>query len=268
MPTLSDYQALLFDVDKTLTNSARIVSPRVIAALRQLQERGITAGVCTARPICSLKEKVFPFFSPNSRHVVSGGGQVVDALGQVVWEQLIPAEIAQIIAQKANDYHSGVHVPQGDFSFANQRVITEYTNVNPLVPTFKPLAELTDYRVPLVIVWDTNEEFVNFLGEIDEINAKQMRVGRDKVYVDVTAKHINKSAGLKKWSEITGIAPEHIIGFGDSENDDEFLASVGFSVAMGNATEYLKANANRVIGDTDQDGLAIYLESILKGDSL
>ena len=55
---------------------------------------------------------------------------------------------------------------------------------------------------------------------------------------DITAKDVNKATGVKKLANLLGLQLNEMIGVGDSENDDEFLQTVGYSVAMGNATPY------------------------------
>ena len=52
------------------------------------------------------------------------------------------------------------------------------------------------------------------------------------------------------------IDQEEIIAFGDGENDMEMLQFAGIGVAMGNATDELKAQADYVTDTNENDGVA------------
>lgn len=53
------------------------------------------------------------------------------------------------------------------------------------------------------------------------------------------------------------------IVIGDGENDMLLFKAGGFKVAMGSAAPVLKAEADLIIGDVKDDGLAEYLESLI-----
>ncbi len=268
MPKISDYKAILFDVDKTLTNSNREISPRLAIALQKIHETGIQVGVCTGRHYASLKRTIMPLFDEGAYHVTSGGAQVITSVGQMIWQKTIPDPIAREITEAAEKFDCGYVICSGDVGYANPKMIAFYTNRNPLSPPLKPVAELQNFEATIIPVLQANDEFINYLDERDDITFKQMHAYQGFINLDVTARHVNKSVGLREWSRITGIDASQVIGVGDSENDDEFLQTVGYSVAMGNATPYLKSIAKRVIGHTDEGGLAVYLENLAEGAEL
>ena len=47
--TFSHIKAVLCDIDGTLLTSQHTVSPRTVAAIRALRERGVLFGLCTGR---------------------------------------------------------------------------------------------------------------------------------------------------------------------------------------------------------------------------
>ena len=73
--------------------------------------------------------------------------------------------------------------------------------------------------------------------------------------LDIIAAGGGKMAGIKRYLEHIGIAPEEIIAFGDAENDLDMLRYAGIGVAMGNADEEVKAVADYVTADVDDDGI-------------
>jgi hydroxymethylpyrimidine pyrophosphatase-like HAD family hydrolase len=121
--------------------------------------------------------------------------------------------------------------------------------------------------------WNTDEDwssvFQQFLSQFrDDAECKLVTsASTGKLYLEITPQHVHKGTGVCEWCDITKIKSEQIVGVGDSENDVEFLQSVGWSVAMGNATPSIRTLANQTIGHADQDGLAHFLESLPRKES-
>ncbi len=81
--------------------------------------------------------------------------------------------------------------------------------------------------------------------------------------IEIIKAGLNKAVGLKKIADFYSISPEHIIAFGDEDNDLEMLEYAGVGVAMDNAIDQLKEIANEVTLTNDQDGIAVFLEKYL-----
>ena len=60
------------------------------------------------------------------------------------------------------------------------------------------------------------------------------------------------------------IKKEEIIGVGDGDNDLPLFDSVGLKIAVGNATEKLKAAADEIVADADKDGLAQVIQKYIR----
>ena len=73
--------------------------------------------------------------------------------------------------------------------------------------------------------------------------------------VDIISKTGGKAAGIRKMMEIYDLRREEVLAFGDGENDIEMLEFVGTGVAMGNAEDKVKAIADYVTADIDDDGI-------------
>ncbi|MFD3447320.1 Cof-type HAD-IIB family hydrolase [Microbacteriaceae bacterium 4G12] len=81
--------------------------------------------------------------------------------------------------------------------------------------------------------------------------------------IEIVRSGMNKAVGLQKIADHYGIAQEHIIAFGDEDNDFEMIEYAGHGIAMGNAIDDLKSRANHVTLSNEEDGIAIYLEKLL-----
>lgn len=89
-------------------------------------------------------------------------------------------------------------------------------------------------------------------------------VAHDVDVIEVFDPAVNKWAGLLQVAAHHGIAPEQIIAIGDDVNDLPMIRSAGLGVAMGNARPEVQAAAKLVIGSNREDGLAIFLETLVQ----
>jgi len=63
--------------------------------------------------------------------------------------------------------------------------------------------------------------------------------------------------------EREGLGLDDVIAFGDDHNDMSLVAGSGCGVAMGNATDELKAVADHMALTNDEDGVGVFLEGVL-----
>ena len=75
---------------------------------------------------------------------------------------------------------------------------------------------------------------------------------------------VTKEAAILKACAACGIGPEEITAFGDDYADMGMLRLCGRGIAMGNALDVVKEAADIVIGSNDEDGIAVYLESLME----
>ena len=77
------------------------------------------------------------------------------------------------------------------------------------------------------------------------------------------AKNDTKWNAVKEVLETYGFTKDEAIYFGDDNDDVESIKNIGFGIAMGNAIERVKENADIVIDTNDNDGVAKYLKEII-----
>ncbi len=77
-----------------------------------------------------------------------------------------------------------------------------------------------------------------------------------KYQLEFTKAGVDKGVGLKKLSGILNIPLDQTMAIGDTENDLAIIKSAHIGVAMGNATEQLKADSDYITDTNDNDGVA------------
>ena len=74
-------------------------------------------------------------------------------------------------------------------------------------------------------------------------------------FTDITAKGADKGEGILALAAHLGLNPQSTIAFGDGGNDTSMIQAAGIGVAMGNALETLKSEADYVTTSVDEDGV-------------
>ena len=85
----------------------------------------------------------------------------------------------------------------------------------------------------------------------------------DGYWYKFTKKNATKENAILHMCKECGISTDEIIAFGDDYADIGMLKLCGVGVAMGNAIDEVKAVADQVIGDNDNDGIGGYLQNFV-----
>jgi hypothetical protein len=86
-------------------------------------------------------------------------------------------------------------------------------------------------------------------------------------YLDVTNKNANKGAVVEYLSQHVGVPEQEIATIGDQPNDVLMFKRSGFSIAMGNASDEVKAQAAAVTDSYNDEGFAKAMESFILGST-
>ena len=74
-------------------------------------------------------------------------------------------------------------------------------------------------------------------------------------FTDITANGADKGKGILAIAQHEGLDPDHTIAFGDGGNDTSMIRQAGIGIAMGNAIDELKQQADYVTSTVDEDGI-------------
>lgn len=272
--------ALALDLDGTLflppaPDEPPRISRRVIDAVHRAEQMGYLVLPATGRPPQGLAQPLAPLMLSGPM-VVCNGAAAVNVDSRVLFEELIPAhvlaETVAAIQQKAPGVKCAV-VRDGGFTLLVEEGYPQ------LVRGFKdhlrepaelmavPLDELLAEGAINLIVRHPEigpRELAALVAELPDV----VPMYSNDLLLEVQARGVSKATGVARVCAAYGIGPEHVIAFGDSQNDWDLLAWAGCSVAMGNASPELKELADLVAPANFEDGVAVVLEELLDGDEL
>lgn len=261
-------KVIICDLDHTLLNSKKQISPKNLAAIRSAQDKGIFVTISSGRIFTMLKTYQNAI-SINGPIITTNGAAIVDARNdEILWDQHINPAIADKILSFAKHHSYDYSVVTGKECFFSPNSIRiqrfhQYNNQAAAqeLPTI-PLIYLNGNHNVIQsniykILIDENhpEKFkkaFHFLKSIDGINFTCSEAG----LLDIIPAGVNKGMGVKQLRRILGLKKEEVCVFGDYTNDLPMFAEAGFPIAMKNALDELKENALLVTGHHDDDGVA------------
>ncbi len=88
------------------------------------------------------------------------------------------------------------------------------------------------------------------------VEPKLHAVRSGPVFFEFMPAGVSKGAALTEYLADLGLKKDEVMAIGDSENDASLLHAAGFSVAMGNAVDDLKAQAHALTEANHEDGVA------------
>ena len=247
--------ALFFDIDGTLVSfQTHEIPPSTILALTQAKANGHRVFIATGRP---------PIIITNLgaiEHLIDGyvttNGALCFVGSEIVACNAIPQEEARRVVDDAVAKRYGLIVigerdiavldPKGDVDDIFRRQLA-VQNLNQA----KPVEEVLSQRVlQLTAFFDSDYERLMMTRIPGCISGRW-----HPAFTDITAWGADKGEGLLLMATREGIDPKYTMAFGDGGNDTSMIRAAGIGVAMGNAIEALKKEADYVTTSVDDDGI-------------
>lgn len=279
------YRLIALDLDGTLLNSKKEISERNRTALAAVRGRGALPVVATGRTPHSALAYARqigggPVICCNGAAVLDGGGAYLELREIPTAPLLHLLELGRRQRVLMHCYTAGGMVLDQPLAHALNyyRWIRSRTTAWRALHTVARMWGVNRSRwVRRLERWAASParspalKFMYF-GSADRLRSLAEQIRREVPQVEVTSSEVDNleitAAGVSKASALAAlgerlqISPREMIGFGDSDNDLEMLGLVGLGVAMGNASERVKAAADRVARSCDEDGVALVVEEV------
>ena len=229
-------KAIMLDVDGTLVSfETHKILQSSVEVLKKIHGRGIRIVIATGRAAGDLHEIAAV---PYDGIIALNGADCVLLDGTVIRRHLIPKD----------DFKKAMEIAKA-FDFAVAIELDEGVFVNRLTPTVERIAKIVEHPIPAVVDIDEMEQQVMPL--LPNLSLSRWH----PLFADVNLAGISKATGLSAFADYYGIEMAEIMACGDGGNDISMLKAAGIGVAMGNASETVKASADFVTDTVENDGL-------------
>lgn len=272
-------KAILLDIDGTLTNDAKEITPRTRDALLAAQDNGAVLVLASGRANMGLTgfADVLNMKEHNGIFVCFNGAKAMNyQTGEVYFQQTLTVDQGKRVLDHMHRfevcpiYDKGAYMYLENAFFTIERDgapwnIAEYEahNNNYLLCEVTNNAEFLDWEVNKILVAGQPEYLQEHWQEMGApFEGELSSMFTAPFYYEFTPLGVDKTKALSETFAKLGIAPEETIAFGDAQNDLSMLKWAGIGVAMGNAVDEVKEAANEITLSNNEDGIAVALQRL------
>jgi len=257
----SKISLFIADVDGTLVTEDKVLTRRAIAAVKALNAAGINFAITSGRPPRGMSMLIEPLALQGAIAGFNGGVFVKPDLSVIESHALDPATAKQtlkLILDRGLDAwvyteqewlirdKEAPHVAREAWTVKfDAKVVASFTDAH-LAHAVKIVGISDD----LGLVAACEKAAQNTLGE------KASAARSQPYYLDVTHPKANKGTVVATLSKLLNIPSAQIATIGDMPNDTLMFNKSGFSIAMGNSSDEVKAQASAVTDSNENEGFA------------
>ena len=266
-----NFRLLVFDIDGTLTNDDKEVTPRTRKALERAHREGISLALASGRPVCGVMPlaKELGLDRDGDYVIAFNGGQIYDiGTGRMVFEHTLTIKEALLAGELARE--SGLTI----VSYKGDRLITEdpdnkYVQLESRINNMEIMKvesfekSMVFRPVKCLVVGDPDELRACETGWQRELGAGLSIYRSAPYFLEIMPKGIDKGSALSKIIGSTGLIRQEIMAFGDGMNDLSMIRFAEMGIAMENAEPELKRSADYVTLSNNDDGVADAIERFI-----
>jgi len=263
------FRAVYCDLDGTLLDPERRITPRTLAALSALRPLGVRTGIASGRTFRSAQ----PYLSlsgVDAPAILFQGARVQSLDGSVHRETRLAAAAARGLITLARREGVFVNCYHGDRVSIEERNTVSAASAEKdgvVQELVADLAALVDESAPVKLMMIASPQRLDEFERGARAQLTKHGIDADLVrsepeYLEALAPGVSKGAALPVAAELLGVPLAEMVAFGDQLNDIELLQAAGLGVAMGNAHPELQRLAERVCASNAEDGIAATLEEL------
>ena len=265
------YEIIVLDLDGTLTNKDKIITPRTKDALMKMQQMGKRVVLASGRPTKGVRHLADELeLGSYGGYVLSyNGGMIIDwSTGETVFSRLLPVESNGKIIGLAEEHQVDI------LTYEGEDIITETpedpyaqleSRVNSMeIRRIEGLRDYVNFPVPKYLMLEDGDYLATVEPKVKAAMGKNFSVYRsDPFFLEVLPKGIDKAQSLERLLEVLGLTREQMIACGDGYNDLTMIRYAGLGVAMENAVLPVRNAADYITASNNDDGVGLVVEKFM-----
>ena len=267
------YKLLVLDLDGTLTNKQKEITPYTLDILKEAQEKGLKIVLASGRPTYGIVPlaKQLELERYGGYIMAFNGGLIIDCTtNETIYQNVLDPSVYPYLYEKGNTEDFKI------LSYKDEYIVSEDTtneyvayearlNKMPLMQVDNFLGTI-NFPEPKCLIVGEPEKLKDLEIEMREKLLDYMSVYRSEpFFLELLPLGIDKAKCLEKLLERMNISREEVIACGDGFNDLSMIEFAGLGVAMANAQQVVKNAANYITLSNEEDGVAHVVKKFYLG---
>ncbi len=263
---------LFLDVDGTIVDYSTNIPASAVEAIQKARANGHLVYLCTGRS----KAEIYPdLWAIGFDGMIGGNGSYVEHHDEVLMDQHLTLEDGTQIVDWLHERGLEFYLESNNGLFASEQfetkavpAIVEYSarkgkpgaenlKVRDVFPDMIFDGEL--YRDDLnkvSFVLNSYQDYLDAVAEFPDLKVGTWGgAGQTALFGDIGVQDIDKSVAVDVVLKHLGASIEDTFAFGDANIDIPMLEYCGTGVAMGNGSDEIKAIADYITDDVEENGL-------------
>ena len=252
---MSEYKMIVLDLDGTLTNRNKEITPKTKETLMKAQEQGKIVVLASGRPtygVMPLAEEL---------HLEDYGGYILSFNGGIIMN----CKTKEVVFSR-----------QSILTYENRTLLTncpedQYVQLESRINILKIVSMTTEelkahltFSVPKFLMTDDGDYLSMVEPKVKAALGKNFSVYRsDPFFLEILPKGIDKAQSLERLLAVIGVKREEMIACGDGYNDLTMVQYAGLGVAMGNGVLPVRKAADYITLTNEEDGVAHVVEKFM-----
>lgn len=265
------YELLVMDLDGTLTNSEKKVTLRTKEAVMRIQKEGVHIALASGRPtpgVLPIAEELQ--LKEYGGYILSFNGANVMRMDteEVIYQDVIPKQYIRPLYEAAMEENVGM------VSYSSKEIIAgtkrdEFMEKESKI-THMPIREVPNFTE--FLDFPVNKCLMTadgtYMEQVEQRMKKRfemLNIFRSEPYfLEIMPQNVDKAFSLSRLLQYMGLNRSQMICCGDGFNDLSMIRYAGLGVAMANAQEAVKKEADYITASNDQDGVALVIEKFIE----
>ena len=266
------YEMLVLDLDGTLTNSEKKITPPTREALIEIQQCGKKVVLASGRPTPGVipLAKELDLKDYGSYILSFNGARITNcATGEIIYNKILPASVIPVVYEIVKEYDVDI-LTYSDDSIISGICPNQYTDVESRINSLPVkrvdnFVEYVDFPVNKLLV--TGDPAIT--EQLEKILKHKfhsyLNIYRSEpFFLEIMPQNIDKANSLQKLLNSVGLVADQMICCGDGFNDLTMIEYAGLGVAMENAQPVVKESADFITKSNDEDGVLYVINRFMR----